>query len=141
MPVIAAVDRSERAEPVIRQATVLAGCAAVDLHVVHVGEAGVPRPERGYDADSERIMARQKATQIARRIAEDIDESLAFEPVGLEGDPAEEILDYSRAQDAEYIVVSARKRSPLGQTIFGSVTQSLLLAADIPVVAVPNVAE
>lgn len=138
MPIVAAIDQSERAESVIRQAKQLADDVDVDLHVVHVGEAGVPKPEHGYDADSEKAITRQQAVQMARSIAEDIEGLQEFEPVGLEGNPAAEILEYSTTQDAEYIVVSARKRSPLGQAIFGSVTQSLLLNADRPVVAVPH---
>lgn len=141
MPVVAAVDQSERARSVIKRAEQLAADAGVELHVVHVGEVGVPKPEGGYDTEREKGMTRQRATQIARSIAQDVGDVQSFEAVGLEGNPAEEILEYSTAQDAEYIVVSARKRSPVGQAVFGSVTQSLLLAADRPVVAVPHVPE
>ena len=74
-------------------------------------------------------------------MVQEIDEIQAFEAVGLEGNPAAEILEYSTARDAEYIVVSARKRSPVGQAVFGSVTQSLLLTADRPIVAVPHTSE
>ncbi len=138
MPVVAAVDQSERAQSVIRAARRLADDAAVSLHVVHVGEVGVPNPEGGYDADHERSLSTQKATQMARRIADDVDGVEEFEPVGLTGNTAEELIEYSTAQDADYIVVSARKRSPFGQAVFGSVTQALLLNADRPVVAVPS---
>ena len=141
MPVVAAVDRSERAQSVIKRAKKLADDTGVNLHVVHVGEAGVPRPEGGYDADRERGVTRQRATQLVRSIVQDIDGIQEFKAVGLEGNPAAEILEYSAAQDAEYIVVSARKRSPVGQAVFGSVTQSLLLTADRPVVAVPHTTE
>jgi len=141
MPVVAAIDRSERARSVIKRAKKLADDTGVDLHVVHVGEAGVPRPEGGYDTDRERGITRQRATQIVRSMVQEIDGIQAFEAVGLEGNPAAEILAYSTAQDAEYIVVSARKRSPVGQAVFGSVTQSLLLTADRPIVAVPHTSE
>ena len=141
MPVVAAVDQSERSRSVIKQAKKLADDAGVSLHVVHVGEVGVPRPEGGYDTNREKGMTRQRATQIARNIVEDVGGIQAFEAVGLEGNPAKEIMEYSTAQDAEYIVVSARKRSPVGQAVFGSVTQSLLLTADRPVVAVPHTSE
>lgn len=139
MPVVAAVDQSERGQSVIKQATQLADDAGVSLHVVHVGSVGVPSPEGGYDADTEEDIARQEAVQIARTAVNDAGDVGEPETVGLVGDPAKEILEYSTAQDAEYIVVSARKRSPLGQAVFGSVTQSLLLNADRPVVAVPHV--
>jgi nucleotide-binding universal stress UspA family protein len=138
MPVVAAVDQSERAQSVVRSAKQLADDTGVGLHVVHVGEADVPNPEGGYDADREKRLSAQKATNIARDIGQDVVDIEEFEPVGLEGNPAEEILEHSTAEDAEYVVVSARKRSPVGQAVFGSVTQSVLLNADRPVVAVPH---
>lgn len=49
------------------------------------------------------------------------------------GDPAEQILDVATAEDANLIVVAGRKRSPTGKALFGSVTQSVILNADRPV--------
>jgi len=141
MPVVAAVDQSERAQSVVQRAKRLADDTGVGLHVVYVGEAAVPSAESGYDADREKKLSAQKATNIARGIGQDVVAIEEFEPVGLEGNPAEELLKHSTAEDAEYIVVSARKRSPVGQAVFGSVTQSLLLNADRPVVAVPHATE
>lgn len=137
MPVVAAVDRSERAASVLEHARRLADDAALELHVVHVGAARVPNPKGGFDPDRDRAVTAQRSGGIARALAEDagIEE---FVPVGLEGDPAKELLEYVAEADAQYIVVSARKRSALGKAMFGSVTQSLLLDADRPVVAVPH---
>lgn len=56
--------------------------------------------------------------------------------VGLIGRASSEILSYASEVGAEYIVVGPRKRSPAGKALFGSVAQSLLLDADIPVVSV-----
>jgi nucleotide-binding universal stress UspA family protein len=49
------------------------------------------------------------------------------------GDPAEQLLDAARAEDANLIVVAGRKRSPTGKALFGSVTQSVILNAERPV--------
>jgi nucleotide-binding universal stress UspA family protein len=49
------------------------------------------------------------------------------------GDPAEQILDVAASEDANLIVVAGRKRSPTGKALFGSVTQSVILNADRPV--------
>ncbi|WP_251344047.1 universal stress protein [Haloplanus halophilus] len=49
------------------------------------------------------------------------------------GDPAEQILDAATDGDANLIVVAGRKRSPTGKALFGSVTQSVILNADRPV--------
>lgn len=55
---------------------------------------------------------------------------------GRAGDPTEEILKVAERLPARYLVVGGRKRSPVGKALFGSVTQSILLGASSPVVAV-----
>lgn len=55
---------------------------------------------------------------------------------GRVGEPTKEILDEATRRDANYLVIGGRKRSPVGKAMFGSITQSILLAADRPVVTV-----
>jgi nucleotide-binding universal stress UspA family protein len=138
MPVVAAIDQSDRATTVVEEGKRLADGAGVDLHVVHVGTSSVPHPEGGYDTDKTNFISEQKAAGIAREQANKVIGPDEFEAVGLRGDPATELLEYATEQDADYIVVSARKRTPIGQAVFGSVTQSLLLHAECPIVAKPH---
>jgi nucleotide-binding universal stress UspA family protein len=49
------------------------------------------------------------------------------------GDPAEAIIETADEFDADMIVVAARKRTPTGKVLFGSVTQAVLLGTDRPV--------
>lgn len=136
MPIVAAVDQSERAERVLDQASDLATAYDVDLHVVHVGEFSVGSLVSGSTEETSDVEeARAEARETAEEIAATAGVDRAFEAVGLVGDPAAEILDYSEAVSADYIVVSGRKRSPTGKALFGSVVQSILLDADRPVVS------
>jgi nucleotide-binding universal stress UspA family protein len=48
-------------------------------------------------------------------------------------DPEEAIVALAREVDADQIVMAGRKRTPVGKAVFGSVTQSVLLKADLPV--------
>lgn len=52
------------------------------------------------------------------------------------GDPAETIYTVAREIDADLIALAGRKRSPAGKVLFGSVTQSVLLSAERPVIIV-----
>jgi nucleotide-binding universal stress UspA family protein len=49
------------------------------------------------------------------------------------GDPAQSILDAADDIDADAICVAGRKRSPAGKALFGSVSQSVILNTDRPV--------
>jgi nucleotide-binding universal stress UspA family protein len=79
-------------------------------------------------------------------LAEDVKESLAA--TGAHGvswelflgvadqNVAEKILELAASAKAEILVIGARRRSPVGKLILGSVTQTLILAADMPVLVV-----
>jgi len=49
---------------------------------------------------------------------------------------AEAVLASAAEQAAEILVIGARRRSPVGKFLLGSITQSIILEADMPVVVV-----
>lgn len=49
------------------------------------------------------------------------------------GDPVEAIIETAEDVDADAICVAGRKRSPAGKMIFGSVSQSVILNTERPV--------
>lgn len=53
---------------------------------------------------------------------------------GLE--PAEDLIGVAREEDADFIVIGLRRRSPVGKLILGSNAQRILLDAPCPVLAV-----
>ncbi|KOX98203.1 universal stress protein [Halorubrum sp. ASP1] len=52
------------------------------------------------------------------------------------GEPAETIIEVAEELDVDNITMSGRRRSPTGKMLFGSTTQSVLLAADRPVTVI-----
>ncbi len=138
MAIVAAVDRSERALEVIREAGKLGDAFDEPVLVAHVlTRKKFVALERTSINDTGQTIPTDDILDIAKDIAaETIEQTdVDAEPIGLLGDPAEEIVSYAESNDARYIVVSGRKQSPVGKALFGSVVQSVLLNADCAVVA------
>ena len=77
------------------------------------------------------------AEGVAREVIKGtLDDETEATPLGRVGEPVEEVLDEADRRAADYLVIGGRKRSPTGKALFGSKTQSILLTAERPVVAV-----
>ena len=55
-----------------------------------------------------------------------------------EDNVADALLGLVDTLDAEVLVIGARRRSPVGKFLLGSVTQTLILQADVPVLVVKD---
>lgn len=137
MVIIAAVDRSDRASRAIREAESLSTAFDDTIQAVHALTKSEMVKMDGVHATRPNIQisddeAREAATEAAASAIADLD--VSAEPVGLIGNPKSRIVDYAAEQNARYIVVAGRKRSPAGKTAFGSVTQSVILNSECPTV-------
>lgn len=138
MAIVAAVNESDRDERVLEEATSLARAFDEPVHVVYV----LPSDEF-VDIEKESIeetgrpLDRDTVDEYVQGVAEEIAEELdaPAKTVGLVGNIADNVVRYAEEQEARYIVVGLRKRSPTGKAVFGSVSQSILLNADRPVVS------
>lgn len=65
-------------------------------------------------------------------------EGLEHEVRGLArgNDPAEDLIEIAARENADFIVIGLRKRSPVGKLVLGSNAQQILLDATCPVLAV-----
>ncbi|WP_306061662.1 universal stress protein [Natronococcus wangiae] len=138
MTIIAAIDRSDRAPAIIEEAKRLGEAFDEPVEVVHVlSRDEFVSLEQTNVSETGDTIPTQEVVEIAAEIAaEAIDRSdVEATPVGLLGDPADEIVDYAADEGASYLVVAGRKRSPVGKALFGSVVQSILLNASCPVVS------
>ncbi|WP_331233007.1 universal stress protein [Natronorarus salvus] len=139
MPIVAAVDESERAGPIVEEAARLGAAMELPVHVIHVltREGFVELEQTSVTRSNGPVPMEdviEGATAVARRAAEEAHADATA--VGLMGDPAEEVVTYADEHEAEYLVIAGRKRSPVGKALFGSVVQSMLLDAPCPVVSV-----
>lgn len=64
------------------------------------------------------------------------DAGITVEKRRMHGDPEEAIVEAIDEFDADWIVMAGRRRTPVGKVLFGSVTQSVLLHAAVPVTVV-----
>ncbi len=137
MIILAPVDRSNKGKQVLQEAAALAEAFDAELHALHVlrrsdfvdlERTSVKETGKATDIDE----VKRTATEIAKEAAADLDIEATF--VGRMGDPTDVILKYAEDNDARYIVLGPRKRSPTGKAIFGSVSQSVLLDSTCPVV-------
>ena len=73
------------------------------------------------------------------RAARDVLEAAGIEVTLAEdsGDPGRQVLDQAERLDADLVSVAGRKRSPAGKAVFGSVSQSVMLDSEIPVLFCP----
>ncbi|MFO7927664.1 MAG: universal stress protein [Halobacteriota archaeon] len=76
----------------------------------------------------------------AAREARDILEAAGLETILDEtsGSPAEEIVEYAEDESVDIICLAGRSRTPAGKAVFGSVSQSVMLDSEVPVLFCPT---
>lgn len=86
------------------------------------------------EAEHREKSLQERANQIVSAVADRAtDAGIDCVTAVREGDPTEGILDYVDEEGIDLIVMGARKRSPTGKVLFGSVSQSVILNTDVPV--------
>ena len=140
MPVIVTVDEAPD-EGLLLEAERLATDRELELHVVHViGESEFKQLEETSIEETGQPLDLDTVRNYAKKVADEAASGTisAYTPVGLEGEEAARIVQYVSKVEADYVVIGGRKRSPVGKAMFGSVSQSVLLNADCPVLLVKN---
>lgn len=112
--------RYARAEALLRQ---------TKLVVVNSQRGG-----RSFDIDDA-----QRFEQALEAVQRDLDAAgIQHEVRGMVrgNEPAEDLIEVAKEEDAAAIVIGLRRRSPIGKLILGSNAQQILLDAPCPVLAV-----
>jgi len=136
MTIVAAVDADDRPDRVVTVGKEMADAFGDDLVVLHVvteAEFERRRADREYFVDQ---AAQDAARSAGWVVSGTLDDGEDVQTEGRVGEPADEIRQFAEENGARFVVIGGRKRTPVGKAVFGSVTQSILLNADAPVVTV-----
>ncbi|GAB6878253.1 hypothetical protein JCM17823_05270 [Halorubrum gandharaense] len=138
MSIVVAIDEGDHAARNVEEGADLARAYDEPLHVIFVYEQSEHRRLANQYIEMTEDVTTEQAQELAERVISEATDGITDEyvAVGRVGEPAAEILEYAEEVDARYLVVGGRSRSPVGKALFGSVTQSLLLEANRPVLAV-----
>ena len=129
MSVVVAHQASAIGRLALQEAAKEASLRGTRLSVIHVPE--------GVDVELIQRQTKELQTEIAGALRTaglgDVEWTLQL---ATGADVAETVLDLIADADVELLVIGARRRSPVGKMFLGSVTQTILLRADVPVLVV-----
>lgn len=138
--ILATFDGSDHAEKALHVAVDLAGTYGGNLEIVYVpeipttavamGAAVVEIPVRGPEFDAHCKSVLDRALTMARDAGQPATAQV------LEGTPAEAILKYATATDADLIVSGRRGMGTLKGLVMGSVSQKLTSHSKCPILTV-----
>ncbi len=100
-----------------------------DLAVLHVVDSAL-------DADREEAYRLGVSDEIERAVGPDSDVAWTLHLKTVSGDIGDAIVDLTDRLRPELLVLGARRRSPAGKALFGSVAQTIILEANVPVLVV-----
>ena len=143
MPILAAIDETDRSRRVVEVGYDLAVAfdePLIVLHVIpeedfddHKADLSRMRGFSDYSFTHEERSAEGFVEEYVEGTISDLDEDLV-EPLGRIGPITDTILDETHRIDPRYLVIGGRRRSPVGKALFGNRTQEILLSAEHPVV-------
>ena len=100
-----------------------------DLAVLHVANSTL-------DADREEAYRIGVSDEIERAVGPDTDITWKLHLQTVSGDIGDAIVDLTNRLGPDLLVLGARRRSPAGKALFGSVAQTIILEANVPVLVV-----
>jgi universal stress protein A len=132
--ILVPVDFSEWSEVALAQAEALARAQQAELLIVHVHEPVAVYTDMGVGAFP--VETSREALWNMLREVQPTDRDLAVTYRLLEGQPAEEIVRCAEQEEATMIVISTHGRRGLTRMLMGSVAESVVRHATVPVLTV-----
>lgn len=102
---------------------------STDLAVLHIVSSAL-------DADREEAYRVGVSDDIERAVGPDSDVSWKLHLQSVSGDIGEAVVELTDRLRPDLLVLGARRRSPMGKALLGSVAQTIILEASVPVLVV-----
>jgi nucleotide-binding universal stress UspA family protein len=128
MTVAVAHQVSPTSRKALVQAVQEAKYRATDLAVLHVVDS--------IDADRQEAYRLGVSDEIEKVVGQDSTVAWQLHLATAGADLAGALLKLVDTVDADLLVIGARRRSPVGKALLGSVAQTLVLEADLPILVV-----
>ena len=100
-----------------------------DLAVLHVVDTAL-------DADREEAYRLGVSDEIERAVGAESDVVWKLHLHTVRGDIGDEIVRLTNTMSPDLLVLGARRRSPVGKALLGSIAQTIILEASVPVLVV-----
>lgn len=142
--ILFATDFSETAGAALEYASSLARDAGATLYIVHVGHFRVANTDwssfglgtSGYVPELDNLEeVRNRLSATTPTVS-----GVCCEHRYLEGDPADEIVDFARRQNIDLVVMGTHGRTGLNHVLLGSVAEAVVRRANCPVLTVKQTA-
>jgi nucleotide-binding universal stress UspA family protein len=139
--ILVPLDESKESECVIDHVRVIAkGCSVPKVVLLRVVEP-FPPAAANYLGDDKVVAAQKAAWRAAEEYLSYVSAGLknscgGIEQVVVEGNPADEILDYAKTHDIDLIAMTTHGRSGIARWSLGSVTERVMRHATVPVLTV-----
>ena len=131
MSVAVAHQGSPSSSLALQEAAAEAQMRHTTLAVIHVVDT--------LDLDKSEALRSGLAHEVRKVLAEaGVEVDWQLHPATGSTNVAETVLRITGEVNAELLVIGARRRSPVGKFLLGSVTQSIILDADVPVLVVKD---
>ena len=126
--IVAGYVASPEGEAAVRQGIVEARLRQTKVVVVY--------SDHGAQLDSATALERSEQLDRVHALLHEADVDHDLRHLVRGKDPVNDVLDVAAEMQADLIVIGIRRRSPVGKLVLGSHSQSILLEATIPVLAV-----
>jgi nucleotide-binding universal stress UspA family protein len=138
--IICPTDFSEPSFEALKVADELAGHFGADLFLIHVVgliTATTPHALSGFDLAKYNVELKLSAIKgLDELVKEKVSDKTKVHPTVLEGNAADEIVQFAATNGADMIVIATHGRTGWRRFLFGSVAEKVVRTAECPVLTI-----